>query len=517
MTSPSARQAEEALENSESRYRELFNNSKNALVIYEAIDDGRDFILKEFNHAAEKIEQIKKEALIGKFLTEAFPGVKEFGLLEVLRRVWKTGKPEDYPVAFYQDERISGWRDNYVYKLPSGEIVVIYEDITERKQYEAALREREERFRTIAGSSLSAIITADSNGKILFWNKAAEAIYGYKAKEIVGKSIELLRPRGKRLVDRKNRENFIKTGHSPYIGKTVEGQARKKDGTAFLSETSTSSFKIGGKIMFCGIVRDITERKRMEQELQTAHDELEKKVKQRTVELSKTNKELQAAKEYLKKFSGKLLEIREEERRNISRALHDELGSMSVSVGSKISIAKEELKDNNAKAALRNLKQGETVLRKAVADIRKLAVDLRPPSLENMGLSAALRDYIETIKKHSKIRITFRNDLGNKKILGATAIAIYRVAQEAVTNISKHSQAKKVRVRLYADNKNIKLNVTDDGVGFDVDKIYSYSKRGRFKMGIEGMKERIEALGGVLVIKSILRKGTLIKAVLPKE
>ena len=214
---------------------------------------------------------------------------------------------------------------------------------------------------------------------------ASETVYGYSSEEIVGKSVEILRPKGKRFMDRKSRDNFIKTGHSPYVGKAAEGLALKKDGTKFLTETSISSWEIADQVYFSGIVRDITERKRMEQELQTAHDELEKKVKQRTVELSKTNKELQAAKDYLKKYAGKLLAIREEERRKISRALHDELGSMSVSVGSKITIAKEELKENNAKAALKYLEQGETVLRKAVADIRKLAVDLRPPSLEKYG------------------------------------------------------------------------------------------------------------------------------------
>ena len=108
-------------------------------------------------------------------------------------------------------------------------------DISKRKQVEQALRESETRFRAIAESSPDAIITTDSTGKILYWNKAAETIYGYKAKEIVGKSIELLRPEGKRLIDRKNRENFIKTGRSsPILGKRWRDWLTKKTELNFL-------------------------------------------------------------------------------------------------------------------------------------------------------------------------------------------------------------------------------------------------------------------------------------------
>lgn len=137
-------QAEQALAEGEARYRGVFAHTVNGIAVYEAADDGEDFIFIDFNRAAEKIENIKREEVIGKSVQKVFPGVKEFGLFEVFRRVWRTGNPEDHPISIYKDERITGWRDNFVYKLPSGEIVAVYSDETERKQSEEALRKAHE-------------------------------------------------------------------------------------------------------------------------------------------------------------------------------------------------------------------------------------------------------------------------------------------------------------------------------------------------------------------------------------
>ena len=147
---------------------------------------------------------------------------------------------------------------------------------------------------------------------------------------------------------------------------------------------------IEGESYLAGLGIDITELKRIEQELKQAHDELEKKVKQRTAELREANEKLQISQEYLKKFAGMLLSAREEERKNISTTLHDELGSMAISVDSQISIAKEECKENNKQATFKALEQAQAALRKAVEDLRRLAVDLRPPNLEIVGLTPAL-------------------------------------------------------------------------------------------------------------------------------
>jgi diguanylate cyclase (GGDEF)-like protein len=120
-------------------YRQLFENMNNCVAVYTPVDDGEDFIFVDFNHAAELLEKKSRQEVIGKRLAECFPGIKEFGLLTVLQRVWKTGEPEHHPITEYRDQHITGWRDNRVYRLPSGEVVAIYEDVTAQKQAEEAI------------------------------------------------------------------------------------------------------------------------------------------------------------------------------------------------------------------------------------------------------------------------------------------------------------------------------------------------------------------------------------------
>lgn len=133
-------EAEHALLANETRFRELFNSMSSGVAVYEAKNLGAgDFIFVDFNRAAERINKIRKDQVIGRSLLEVFPGAKEFGLLAVLQRVWQTGKPEHHPISLYKDNRQVGWRENYVYKLPSDEVVAIFQDVTARKQAEDKL------------------------------------------------------------------------------------------------------------------------------------------------------------------------------------------------------------------------------------------------------------------------------------------------------------------------------------------------------------------------------------------
>ena len=137
-------QDSKALKESEEKFRELFERMSSGVAIYEPVDRGEDFIFKEFNRAGEIIEKVNRQNIIGRRVSEVFPGVKEFGIFDVLKRVHKTGKPEFFPETMYKDERDPGsWRESQVFNLSSGEIVTVYEDVTESKLAEEKLKNNE--------------------------------------------------------------------------------------------------------------------------------------------------------------------------------------------------------------------------------------------------------------------------------------------------------------------------------------------------------------------------------------
>ena len=176
VTNRSAAVGREELRAGYARYRELVDHLHLGVVIYEATAGGEDFIIRDFNPAAACIEKTAPQAVIGRPVTEAFPGVAESGLLYVLRRVWKTGKAERRPTSFYQDQRLAGWRDTYVYRLPSGQLVAVYDDATERKLAEETLS----RYRILAAEARDIMLfVRASDGAIVEANAAAEAAYGY--------------------------------------------------------------------------------------------------------------------------------------------------------------------------------------------------------------------------------------------------------------------------------------------------------------------------------------------------
>ena len=118
------------------RLKGIFDHMESGVAIYRAVDDGNDFVFVDFNPAGTRMEQVKREDVIGKRVTEVFPGVKESLVLDAFRRVWKTGEKEFLAPWFYKDDRISGWRENVIFKLPSGEIVGVCEDVSEQKKSE---------------------------------------------------------------------------------------------------------------------------------------------------------------------------------------------------------------------------------------------------------------------------------------------------------------------------------------------------------------------------------------------
>ena len=259
------KRAEDTLRESEGRFRELFDNMRSGVAVYEAIDQGKDFIFKNLNKAGEQIDCIKREDIIGKRVTEVFPGVKEFGLFALLQRVFTTGKPEHHPISLYKDERIVGWRENYVYKLPAGEIVTVYDDVTQRKKSEEALRESEESLRLTLENASVGIGTAYLDGRFRSLNKSFLDILGYSLDELRTMTFaDITHPEDKA----KSRQYFSELAEGK---EHVEFEARyiRKDGSVMniIMRAGVVPDSNGNPLYIVGVVEDITERKKAEERL----------------------------------------------------------------------------------------------------------------------------------------------------------------------------------------------------------------------------------------------------------
>lgn len=292
------KKAEKTLKESEKKYKALFDNMKSGIAVYDVVGDGEDFIFKDFNKAGEIIDNDKKENLIGKSIFDARPGVKDFGLIDILKRVWKTGNPESFPIKQYKDNRISGWYDNYIFKLPSGEVAAVFDNITEKKKAEEALKISEERFRKLIKSVTDYIYTVKiSNGKQIstLHSPGCFNITGYTSDEFERDEklwFEIIHESDANEV-RNKIESILKGDESILF---FEHRIIHRNGSIrWIRNTPVIQRDNEGKITaYDGLISDITERKKAEQEIINLNKELEKRVDERTAELAASNHELEA-------------------------------------------------------------------------------------------------------------------------------------------------------------------------------------------------------------------------------
>lgn len=230
-------------------------------------------------------------------------------------------------------------------------------------------------------------------------------------------------------------------------------------------------------------------------------------------QLEKNGRKLEIAETNIRRLSRQILLYREEERKSISATLHDEVGAMVVSLSSGLTLAEEEIKDGNLDDAVMQILQVKDKLDSAVENLKKMAVDLRPPDLGIIGLKGVLQEYISDIEEQTKVRICFKFDLDGIDINDTIATAIYRFFQEGINNSIKHSGAETITVMLGATGGRVNIDVVDDGRGFDCEE---FSKGAiSTKIGLWGMKMRTQALGGTFSIVSKIGGGTKIHIEIP--
>ncbi|MCD6305211.1 MAG: response regulator [Deltaproteobacteria bacterium] len=222
---------EKGLRESEEKFRDLFAHMNSGVAVYEPVNNGEDFICKDLNRAGEQMEKVARGEIIGKSVLEIFPYVKDSGLFDVIRRVWKTGRPESHSTVMYEDEKITAWKDYFIYKLPAGQIVTIYSDETGRKQAEEALRESENRMKALLAASPLGIALF-INRKLDWANERFYKLAGYEQGSLVGRDARVLYA---------SDEEYERVGQELYAG-------IDKSGTG---EIETKWIRQDGKIIDC--------------------------------------------------------------------------------------------------------------------------------------------------------------------------------------------------------------------------------------------------------------------------
>ena len=212
-------------------------------------------------------------------------------------------------------------------------------------------------------------------------------------------------------------------------------------------------------------------------------------------------------------FSQILLAARETEKKEISKALHDEIGSAVVILTALLSLVKASVKEGNRKQALEDIAKLDVQIKNSVDRVKNIIVSLRPPSLENDGaLGGSVQELLENISGYVHIPYTFDYDPATKEngISDSVKILLYRIVQEALNNIVKHARASKIYVLLARQGDQIRLVVEDDGIGFKPVK-----QRSIRKVGLLAMQDSVRLLGGTISIKSTPGKGTRIEVACP--
>lgn len=265
------KKAEDLLTRSIDRWESLFNNSPNSIAIYSAVDNGQDFIFKDFNQMAEKVDRIDRQQVIGKRVTEVFPSVAELGFLDVFRRVWKTGKTEFMNDINYQDNRLQGWRENIIYRLNTGEVVAIYNDISDRKKAEQDLQNSLAENKALLSANPDLMFVFDKNYCIIQYHVNKAGLFT-DPENFLNKPVDHIFP-----------PDVVKLTHEKvaYVLSTGElatgSYSLEKDGVTSFFESRYVLFN-HDKVL--AIVRDITDRVKAEQDLLLARKKTEESEEQ---------------------------------------------------------------------------------------------------------------------------------------------------------------------------------------------------------------------------------------------
>ena len=470
-------QAEEAVLDSEKKYRMVVDNANEGIVITQ------DGMLKFVNPQAREFTGLSENnTKTGSFLDYIHPDDRQMVIEHHRRRLAGEEAPEIYAMRIIDQTGEIRWvQNNGVMVEWEGRPATLnfLLDITSRKQALDALAESEEKYRQLFENESDAVMIFDAETQQFEdANPATLDLFGYSKEEFLKLKVEDIS------AEKAKTELAVKKVSRNDTNKMTVPLRHfsRKDGSTFPGEISAGKFFSGERQKIIGAVRDITERVQAEDKIRA--------------------------------LSQEQIKVQENERNRIARYLHDHVAQDL----STLKIGLETLFNEPAKLSQEKknkLSEISRVLQDSISSVRDLSYDLRPAGMDQLGLVRTVYQLCEDFSEKNNLNVDFYSaGVKDLKLDFDTSINLYRLIQEGLNNINKHARADHVTIRLVASSPNIILRIEDDGRGFDVDNRLATALKEK-RMGLSNMEERVSLLAGKMDIKSQFGRGTRIFIEIP--
>jgi PAS domain S-box-containing protein len=470
------KRAERELADRQNRLQALFDNTQDSIMLFNQFGY---FI--DANPAACQLLGYTRDEICKLHMYDMFPEDELARVVDIRHQVLSSGRSQGEVRRRRKDGSVVEVEYRAVANITPGVHLTVLRDISPRKQAEQARNEAEVRLaahqfrlQALFDNSLDAIVMFDDQGRFLDLNPAACELYGWAREELAGQPFAVVLAREEQETIREDLERLKRDGRRSGVLRM-----QRRDRSTVEVEARAVSDIVPGVHM--AVLRDLRERRESERALRN--------------------------------LSGRLLRLQDEERRRLAREIHDStaqgLAALSLGLGV-IAKASQRLGVREQQA----LADAQVQVEQSARELRTISYLLHPPLLDEMGLASALRAYVDGFSNRSGVQVTLQVPEQDTRLPGETETALFRVVQECLTNIHRHSGSPTAQVRLLLDAESVVLEVSDQGSGLEIPTPggLPVSDLG---VGIVGMQERVRQLGGRLEFDSG-RTGTTVRAVLPR-